>query len=135
MKREMIERRVVGLTDAQKEEIRRAFRNRKGEPVTMKTVTNALNFDPDKGYTDTTRRIRRMAELKGGYVAWTLPEDQVIHDSDNRMRERFRNGMSWECDKRTGELTVMDREGRPVETLLNPTVTEIERMQARYRSM
>lgn len=135
MKREMIDRRIVGLTDAQKEEIRRAFRNRKGEPVTMKTVTNALDFDPKKGHTDTARRIRRMAELKGGYVAVTLPEDEVIHDADNHMRERFRNGMSWDCDKTTGELTVMDKEGRPVETMHNPTVRDIERMQAKYGRM
>lgn len=128
----MTERRMVGLTDAQKEEIRRAFRNRKGEPVTMKTVTNALNFDPDKGHTDTARRIRRMAELKGGYVVRTLPEDEVIHDADNHMRARLKNGMVWDADKTTGVVILTDREGRTVETSDNPTIKELEALLARW---
>ena len=135
MKREIVERRIVGLTCAQKEEIRRAFRNGRGEPVTMKTVMNALDFDPKKGHTDTARRIRRMAELKGGYVVRTLPEDEVIHDSDNHMRARLKNGMVWDADKTTGAVTLADREGRTVETVQNPTLKEFEALLARWAAM
>lgn len=131
----MIERRIVGLTDAQKEEIRRAFCNRKGEPVTMKTVMNALDFDPKKGHTDTARRIRRMAEQKGGYVARTLPEEQVIHDSDNHMRKRLKNGMTWDADKTTGLVTLTDKDGHIIETANKPTITELEALQARWAAM
>ncbi len=131
----MIDRRIVGLTDAQKEEIRRAFRNRKGEPVTMKTVANALDFDPKKGHTDTARRIRRMAELKGGYVVRTLPEDEVIHDADNHMRGRLKNGMAWDADKTTGLVTLADSDGRTVKTVQNPTIKELEVFLARWAAM
>lgn len=122
-------KRCINVTREQREFLKKAFK------VSGAMVSYALNFNERKGQTELARRIRSLALQKGGYVLSTLPESEVIHDSDGYMRQHYANGWMWECDKHNNVLTVVDGCGNAVEKLENVTVSDIEAVQTRLAAM
>lgn len=116
------------MTDEQREFLMKLF------GVTYQMTWYALNFYPKKGESDLAKKIRKVALERGGFVVCTLPESEVVHDSEGMMRQWFASGMMWECDKKTGEVRVKDRQGMTVETLSIPGITQLEALQARLRA-
>lgn len=122
-------KKTVHVTADVKKQLAKTFN------VTLAMVTYALNYDPQRGNSDLARRIRSLARQKGGYDLFTAPMSEVVHDADDTMTQYFVNGMRWVCNKETGLLVIYDRHGVPVESMDNPTMTEIGKMQERIKAL
>jgi len=122
-------KKVISVTREQKAFLRKAFK------VSGQMVYLALTFDEKRGNTPLAERIRSLALQRGGFTLLTLPESEVVHDADGWMRQHFRNGWMWECDKRTGRLELRDASGRVVETHEDATMRDLEALQRRVAAI
>lgn len=105
-------RKFIKTTKAEREKLMAIFRC--GE----KTISNALNYNSARGYSEKTKRIRIAAREMGCLTYNVVLEMETIHDSEGKMTQVFPNGAVMELDKITGEgtltfkgLTVLKVEG------------------------
>lgn len=93
-----------------------------------RVVWNALNFDKERGMTDTAKRIRECAKKNGGIVMNELPEVETLHDADGYMRQYFPNGAMLECNKKDGHVDLLYK-GRKVTEFDNVKISDLESIQ------
>ena len=89
-------KRYIHIQKADREFILNLFK------VTGRTVDNALRFDAERGNTDLTRKIRKVAMEHGGIVMVVSPEAETLFDADGYMRQYLPNGVLLEFEKEAG---------------------------------
>ena len=114
--------RFIHLDKPGREFIMKAFK------VGPKTVANALYFSKEKGFSDTSERIRRLALERGGVVMNVVPECETIFEANGVMRQTFQNGALVEADKNTGEVDVWFK-GEKVRHEENVLLTLLDEIQ------
>ena len=122
-------KRVITVTRSQREFLSKAF------GVTKEMVSYALNFHPVKGQSELAKKIRSLAVQRGGFELVTAPASEVVHDSENVMRQHFDNGWMWEADKRSGLLQVFDEHSKEQMRIEDAHITDIEHVQQRIEAM
>jgi len=118
---ELFAKRIT-VTKEVNEKIKRTFN------CTGQTVYNALTFDEKCGYSDKAKRIRVMALQNGGILMAQLPIEEMIHDSDNCMRQYFANDVMLEADKDTGDVVIYHR-GVMVDHYHAVTIQQLKMLQ------
>ena len=93
-----------------------------------RVVWNALNFDKERGMTDTAKRIRECAKKNGGIVMNELPEVETLHDADGYVRQYFPNGALLECNKKSGHVDLLYK-GRKVAEFDDVRISHLEDIQ------
>lgn len=93
-----------------------------------RVVWNALNFDKERGMTDTAKRIRECAKKNGGIVMNELPEVETLHDADGYMRQYFPNGAMLECNKKDGHVDLLYK-GSKVAAFDDVKISQLEVIQ------
>ena len=93
-----------------------------------RVVWNALNFDKERGMTDTAKRIRECAKKNGGIVMNELPEVETLHDADGYMRQYFPNGAMLECNKKDGHVDLLYK-GCKVTGFDDVKISQLENIQ------
>lgn len=118
---ELFAKRIT-VTKEVNEKIRRTFN------VSGRTVYNALTFDEKFGFSDKAKRIRLMALQNGGIMMAELPIGEMIHDSDDYMRQYFANDVMLEASKKTSEVTIYYK-GQTVDNWSNVTIRQLKMIQ------
>lgn len=126
---ETMYKRIGGLSLEETARMARLF------GVTKRYVAYALSYNSNHCNDDKAKRIRCFALQKGGYDVVTLPMSEMMHDSDGHMRQYYANGMTLDCDKKSGLVKLMDRDGKTLGSWGNPTISELERIQKRAAAM
>lgn len=121
-------RRIIEVTNEDKAFLEKAFN------VTSRMVSYALTFDSVRGQSELASRIRTLALKRGAKMVNVIPECETFHDSDGHMRQYFGLNIVLDCDKKTGNVVLMDR-GEKVESWNNPTISELELIQAKAASL
>jgi hypothetical protein len=93
-------------------------------------VSYALNYDAQNGMSKTAEKIRTVALQRGGIAMVLAPASEVVHMSDNVMRQYYADGSQWECDRVTDVMEVKDRHGEVVERIEHPKVSDVMRVQS-----
>lgn len=96
--------------------------------VGPKTVANALYFSKERGFSDTSERIRKLALERGGVVMNVVPECETIFDHKGNMYQYFPNGASIKADKKAGEVDVWFK-GEKVRHEENVLLTLLDEIQ------
>lgn len=113
-------RKQIEVTPETRKEIKRAFQ------CSDMAMWRALSFALD---TDLSRRIRKMALMKGGVVLCITPEIETIHDANGYMRQYFSNGAMIEVDKNTGTAEVVNRNGDVMEHIDDCSIKQLNDLQ------
>lgn len=95
-------RKQIEVTKEVRGKIKAAFK------CSNMAVWRALNYAMD---TPLSLRIRKYAKQNGGVTMLLTPAMETIHDKDGYMRQYFENGAVVECDKQTGTVQVIDKDG------------------------
>jgi hypothetical protein len=75
--------------------------------TTKMSVWRALYYADRGGDTLTARKIRKVAQERGGILMAVTPYMETIHDADGYMRQYFPNGVMVECNKYTGRVEII----------------------------
>ena len=115
--------KYIAVTKENREFLIKAFR------TTKMAVWRALTFAERGGDSPRARKIRNLAQQRGGILMIASPSIETIHDSDNFMRQYFPSGVMMECDKSTGRVDII-KDGSSVKHYNNVKVTQIRAIQA-----
>lgn len=115
-------KKYIHIARTDREFIQQAFN------VTGRTIDNALRFDEKRGFTDTAKRIRKIAMERGGVVMSVIPEMETLHDYDGVICQYFPNGAKLELDKESGNGTIFWK-GEKVKEFADVRLDEIEDIQ------
>lgn len=94
--------------------------------VSRMTVYRALRFE---GSSETGAKIRKLAYELGGQLVGEAPVEETIHDAEGKMTQRFLNGATLVVNKKTGSVTVTDRDGRVRATSRDVALRNLAKMQ------
>lgn len=125
-----IPRRFISLEAEDQQKIAKAF------GVTRRAVRYALSFDPVKGKTENSRRIRKYALQLGGremieIPAEALAEVETEHEtSERRMLQRFPHGTLLSTSIETGEARIVSAYGELLQVGKVGTLGDLYAMQA-----
>lgn len=89
------------------------------------SIWRALSF---RDNSQTSKKIRKVAQEKGGVIIMLLPAIETIHDADNFMRQYFPNDVMIEANKNNGHFDLL-KCGEIVKSWDNVYVSEIEKIQ------
>lgn len=95
-------RRFIDIPASVRKEIRGVF------GCSEMAMWRALKYESSTGL---SRRIRRLALLKGGRLMAELPLMETLHDADGIMRQELENGVQVVVWKETGLVRVFDAAG------------------------
>lgn len=113
-------KRYIHVTGEQRQFLIKAFKSNE------MTIWRALNYINDS---DTSRRIRKLAIERGGIAMVMAEEAETLYDADGYMRQYFPNGVLIEGNKTTGYVAIL-KEGTEIAGFNNPSLTELENIQA-----
>ncbi len=117
-------RKVIDVSPETREGIRKVFK------VTDRAIWNALNYDKERGQSDTAKRIRQYAKMNGGVeMVVSEKDDTLIYDYKGNFTQYFMNGAILEFEKRTGNAHLYWN-CRRMATFENVRVSEIETLQS-----
>lgn len=126
-----ISRRFISLEAEDQQKIAKAF------GVTRRAIRYALSFDPVKGKTENSRRIRSYALQLGGremveIPAEALAEVETEHETaERRMLQRFPHGTLLSTSIETGEARIVSADGQLLQVSQVSTLADLYAMQAR----
>lgn len=112
-------RRQIEVSQETRQELVKLFN------TTAMSVWRALSF---KNNSQTSKKIRKAAQEKGGVIIMLLPAIETIHDADNFMRQYFPNDVMIEANKNNGHFDLL-KCGEIVKSWDNVYVSEIEKIQ------
>lgn len=112
-------RRQIEVSQETRQELVKLFN------TTAMSVWRALSF---KNNSQTSKKIRKAAQEKGGKIIMLLPAIETIHDADNFMRQYFPNDVMIEANKNNGHVDLL-KCGEIVKSWDNVYVSEIEKIQ------
>lgn len=112
-------RRQIEVSQKTRQELVKMFN------TTAMSVWRALSF---KNNSQTSKKIRKAAQEKGGKIIMLLPAIETIHDADNFMRQYFPNDVMIEANKNNGHFDLL-KCGEIVKSWDNVYVSEIEKIQ------
>jgi len=110
-------RRQIEVSQETRQELVKLFN------TTAMSVWRALSF---KNNSQTSKKIRKAAQEKGGKIIMLLPAIETIHDADNFMRQYFPNDVMIEANKNNGHFDLL-KCGEIVKSWDNVYVSEIEK--------
>lgn len=121
-------KKYIAVTDEQRAAIIKVF------GVTRRTVWNALNYDPQYGFTVTARRIRKMAREQGATTYYVVTGDEVFFDSEGNLHQAFNNGAEIFIEKSSGKGYIT-RHGNLVVEFENLKISELTALQETARNL
>lgn len=120
--------KYIAVTKENREFLIKAFR------TTKMTVWRALTFAERGGESPLARKIRELAQDRGGVLMIVSPAMETMHDADNFMRQYFPNGIMLECDKNTGHVDII-KDGDVMKGYDNVTIGQLSAIQAEAQAM
>lgn len=120
--------RYIAVTKENREFLIKAFN------TTNMAVWRALTFAERGGDSLRARKIRKLAQQRGGILMIASPAMETMHDSDNFMRQYFPNGVMMECDKNTGRVDII-KDGTSVKSYSHVMLDQIPAIQAEAQAM
>ena len=102
--------------------------------TTKTAVWRALTFAERGGDSPRSRKIRKLAQERGGVLMVASPAMETMHDADNFMRQYFPNGVMLECDKNTGRVDII-KDGDVVKGYDNVMLDQLPTIQAEAQAM
>lgn len=126
-KKTKIMKKAISVTHAQREFLMRTF------GVTAVMVSYSLNYHPEKGQSETAKKIRALALERGGVEVVCAPMSEVIHDADGMMRQYFSNGWMWCADKHSGLLELKNEHGDVIDRYEHASLEDLCSMQSRVK--
>lgn len=120
--------RYIAVTKENREFLIKAFR------TTKMAVWRALTFAERGGDSPRARKIRHLAQQRGGVLMVASPAMETMHDADNFMRQYFPNGVMLECDKNTGRVDII-KDGDVVKGYDNVTLNQLPAIQAEAQNL
>lgn len=89
------------------------------------SIWRALSF---RDNSKTSKKIRKVAQEKGGVIIMLLPAIETIHDADNFMRQYFPNDVMIEANKNNSHVDLL-KCGEIVKSWDNVYVSDLEKIQ------
>lgn len=120
--------RYIAVTKENREFLIKTFN------TTNMAVWRALTFADRGGDSIRARKIRKLAQQRGGILMIASPAMETMHDSDNFMRQYFPNGVMLECDKTTGQVDII-KDGTSVKSYSHVRLDQIPAIQAEAQAM
>ena len=120
--------RYIAVTKENREFLIKAFN------TTKMAVWRALNFSERGGDSLRARKIRKLAQERGGVLMISSPAIETMHDADGYMRQYFPNGVMLECNKNTGHVDIV-KNGVAVAGFDNVLINELCHIQAKAQMM
>lgn len=102
--------------------------------TTNMAVWRALTFADRGGDSPRARKIRHLAQQRGGVLMIASPAMETMHDADGYMRQYFPNGVMIECDKNTGHVDII-KNGVSVAAFDNVLINQLYQIQAKAQAM
>jgi hypothetical protein len=115
--------KYVAVTKETRDFLAKAFK------TTKKSVWRALYYADRGGDSPTARKIRKVAQERGGILMVATPYMETIHDADGYMRQYFPNGVLVECNKSTGRVELI-KDGKVVAGYDKVTINQLHAIQA-----
>lgn len=120
--------KYIAVTKENREFLIKTFR------TTKIAVWRALTFVERGGDSPRARKIRQLAQQRGGILMIATPAIETMHDADGYMRQYFPNGAMLEADKATGVVTIYDRNGEVVAEQHNVAINQIGELQNKAKN-
>lgn len=120
--------KYIAVTKENREFLIKTFR------TTKMAVWRALTFVERGGDSPRARKIRQLAQQRGGILMIATPAIETMHDADGYMRQYFPNGAMLEADKATGVVTIYDRNGEVVAEQHNVAINQIGELQNKAKN-
>lgn len=120
--------KYIAVTKENREFLIKAFK------TTKMAVWRALTFAERGGDSPRARKIRKLAQERGGVLMVASPAMETMHDADNFMRQYFPNGVMLECDKSTGRVDII-KDGDVVKGYDNVMLDQLPAIQAEAQAM
>ncbi len=120
--------KYIAVTKENREFLIKAFK------TTKMAVWRALTFAERGGDSPRARKIRKLAQERGGVLMVASPAMKTMHDADNFMRQYFPNGVMLECDKSTGRVDII-KDGDVVKGYDNVMLDQLPAIQAEAQAM
>lgn len=121
-------KKYIAVTRETREFLIEAFQTNK------MAVWRALTFADRGGDSPRARKIRKLAQQRGGVLMVVSSEMETMHDADNCMRQYFPNGVMLECDKSTGSVDII-KDGQSVKNYQHVMLDQLPAIQGEAQSM
>lgn len=112
-------RRQIEVSQKTRQELVKLFK------TSSVSIWRALSF---RDNSQTSKRIRKVAQEKGGVIIMLLPAIETIHDADNFMRQYFPNDVMIEANKNNSHVDLL-KCGEIVKSWDNVYVSDLEKIQ------
>lgn len=112
-------RRQIEVSQKTRQELVKLFK------TSSVSIWRALSF---RDNSQTSKKIRKVAQEKGGVIIMLLPAIETIHDADNFMRQYFPNDVMIEADKNNSHVDLL-KCGEIVKSWDNVYVSDLEKIQ------
>lgn len=120
--------KYIAVTKENREFLIKAFN------TTKMAVWRALTFAERGGDSPRARKIRNLAQQRGGILMIASPAMETMHDADDYMRQYFPNGVMLECDKTTGHVDII-KDGEAVKGYDNVMIDQLSAIQAEAQNL
>ena len=120
--------KYIAVTKENREFLIKTFR------TTKMAVWRALTFAERGGDSPRARKIRHLAQQRGGILMIASPAMETMHDADNFMRQYFPNGVMVECDKNTGRVDII-KDGESVKIYKDVMLNQLSAIQAEAQKL
>ena len=112
-------RRQIEVSQKTRQELVKLFK------TSSVSIWRALSF---RDNSQTSKKIRKVAQEKGGVIIMLLPAIETIHDADNFMRQYFPNDVMIEANKNNSHVDLL-KCGEIVKSWDNVYVNDLEKIQ------
>jgi hypothetical protein len=112
-------RRQIEVSQKTRQELVKLFK------TSSVSIWRALSF---RDNSQTSKKIRKVAQEKGGVIIMLLPAIETIHDADNFMRQYFPNDVMIEANKNNSHVDLL-KCGEIVKSWDNVYVSDLEKIQ------
>lgn len=120
--------KYIAVTQENREFLTKAFE------TTKMAVWRALNFADRGGNSLLARKIRKLAQERGGVLMIASPAMETMHDAAGYMRQHFPNGVMLECNKSTGRVDII-KDGKSVRHYEKVKINQLPAIQAEAQAM
>lgn len=120
--------KYIAVTKENREFLIKTFR------TTKMAVWRALTFAERGGDSPRARKIRHLAQQRGGILMIASPAMETMHDADNFMRQYFPNGVMVECDKNMGRVDII-KDGKSVKNYKNVMINQLSAIQSEAQNL
>lgn len=112
-------RRQIEVSQKTRQELVKLFK------TSSVSIWRTLSF---RDNSQTSKKIRKVAQEKGGVIIMLLPAIETIHDADNFMRQYFPNDVMIEANKNNSHVDLL-KCGEIVKSWDNVYVSDLEKIQ------